>query len=104
MGRHRLRRILIAGEFALTLTLLAGAGLAIHSFWNLTHVDLGVRTDHILGFYLDSVPLEKISTRRKWMSYYRRVLAASRRSGGFQRWRDWPICPSIACTLKCLSR
>ena len=39
-------------EFALALPLLAGAGLTIHSFWNLTHVDLGVRTDHILGFYL----------------------------------------------------
>ena len=57
VGRHRLRRVLVIAEFALALPLLAGAGLAIHSFWNLTHVDLGVRTDHILGFYLDSVPL-----------------------------------------------
>jgi putative ABC transport system permease protein len=47
-GRHRLRRGLVVVEFALTLTLLAGAGLAIHSFWNLTRVDLGVRTDHTL--------------------------------------------------------
>ena len=29
-----------------------GAGLAIHSFWNLTRVDLGVRTDHVLIFGL----------------------------------------------------
>src|ERR1700683_3790077 len=51
-GRHRLRRVLVIGEFALALTLLTGAGLAIHSFWNLTRVDLGVNTTHILTFFL----------------------------------------------------
>src|SRR5580698_10059670 len=49
---HKLRRGLIMSEFALALSLLAGAGLAIHSFWNLTRVDLGVRTDHVLTFGL----------------------------------------------------
>jgi putative ABC transport system permease protein len=52
-GSHKLKRGLITGEFALALSLLAGAGLAIHSFWNLTRVDLGVRTDHVLIFGLD---------------------------------------------------
>ncbi len=42
-GRHRLRRFLVIAEFALALPLLGGAGLVIHSLWNLTHVDLGVR-------------------------------------------------------------
>jgi putative ABC transport system permease protein len=51
-GSHKLRRGLITGEFALALSLLAGAGLAIHSFWNLTQVDLGIRTDHVLTFGL----------------------------------------------------
>ena len=45
-GPARLRRMLVIGEFALALTLLTGAGLAIHSFWNLTRVDLGVNTRH----------------------------------------------------------
>jgi len=49
---HKLRRGLIIGEFGLALSLLAGAGLAIHSFWNLTRVDLGLRTDHVLTFRL----------------------------------------------------
>ena len=49
-GRQWLRRALVVGEFAVALTLLAGAGLAIHSFWKLTRLDLGVRTDHILTF------------------------------------------------------
>src|SRR5256885_16677769 len=35
-----------------SLTLLAGAGLVIHSFWKLSRVDLGFRQDHILTFYL----------------------------------------------------
>ncbi|HTC34980.1 MAG TPA: ABC transporter permease [Bryobacteraceae bacterium] len=73
-GRQQLRRMLMVGEFAVSLALLAGAGLSIHSFWNLTHVDLGVRTDHILGFYIDSVPLEKAVTQDKTNVYYRRVL------------------------------
>jgi putative ABC transport system permease protein len=51
-GRAWVRRMLVAAEFALALTLLAGAGLAIHSFWNLTTVDLGARTDHLLVFGL----------------------------------------------------
>jgi hypothetical protein len=63
MGRHRLRRFLVIAEFALAVPLLAGAGLTIHSFWNLAHVDLGVRTDHVFGFYVDSVPLMKNPTQ-----------------------------------------
>jgi putative ABC transport system permease protein len=77
VGRHRLRRVLVIAEFAIALPLLAGAGLTIHSFWNLTHVDLGVRTDHILGFYVDSVPLLKNNPNQtKVNAYYARVLAS----------------------------
>jgi putative ABC transport system permease protein len=73
VGRNRLRRLLVIAEFALALPMLAGAGLMIHSLWNLTHVDLGIRTDHVLGFYLDS-PM--IPTKREEINaYYRRILA-----------------------------
>jgi putative ABC transport system permease protein len=51
-GRKGLRRSLVIIEFALALTLLAGAGLAIRSFWKLTRVDLGFRQDHLLTFAL----------------------------------------------------
>jgi len=51
-GRSRTQAVLVVSEFALALTLLAGAGMALHSFWNLAHVDLGVRTDHILTRFL----------------------------------------------------
>jgi putative ABC transport system permease protein len=74
VAKHRLRRILVVGEFALALALLAGAGLAIHSFWNLTKVDLGIRTDHILTFYLP-VPDERSKDPAHITSYYRDILA-----------------------------
>jgi putative ABC transport system permease protein len=47
-GRMKIQRLLVISEFALAITLLAGAGMALHSFWNLTQIDLGFRTDHIL--------------------------------------------------------
>jgi len=73
-GRQRLRRTLVIGEFAMTLTLLTGAGLAIHSFWNLMRVDLGVRTDHALTFSLP-VPESRFVNPERTVGYYRRILA-----------------------------
>jgi putative ABC transport system permease protein len=75
IGRHRLRRALVAGEFALALALLAGAGLAIHSFVNLTRVDLGVRTDHVLTFGLP-VPESRVKETQPIVAYYRQILAS----------------------------
>jgi putative ABC transport system permease protein len=72
-GRHRLRQGLVIGEFALALTLLAGAGLAIHSVLNLLRVDLGLRTDHILTFFLP-VPDSRPKEPEKIIAYYRQML------------------------------
>ncbi len=47
-GCTPLQSFLVTGEIALALILLAGSGLALHSFWNLSHIDLGFRADHIL--------------------------------------------------------
>src|SRR5262249_17406451 len=44
----RLRRILVVAEVALSLVLLAGAGLLGRSFLNQIRVDRGFRTDNIL--------------------------------------------------------
>lgn len=73
-GKHRMRRILVIGEFALALALLAGAGLTIHSFWNLAHVDLGIRTDHVLTFFLP-VPESRPKDPGQISAYYRDILA-----------------------------
>jgi putative ABC transport system permease protein len=74
-GSHKLRRGLIAGEFALALSLLAGAGLALHSFWNLTRVDLGVRTDHLLVFGLNQ-PDGRFQNPEQMSAYNQQMLGA----------------------------
>jgi putative ABC transport system permease protein len=50
--RGRVQGLLVTAEFALAITLLAGAGMAIHSFWKLTHIDVGFRKDHIVVAWL----------------------------------------------------
>jgi putative ABC transport system permease protein len=76
-GRHRLRRALVVGEFALALALLTGAGLAIHSFWNLTRVDLGVNAVHVQTFFLP-VPQSRPKDPKLITGYYQRMLNSLR--------------------------
>lgn len=47
-GRTPLQSVLVVTEIGLALTLLAGAGMALHSFWNLSHIDVGFRADHVV--------------------------------------------------------
>ncbi len=72
-GRHGLRRFLVVSEFALALALLAGAGLALHSFWNLARVNPGFRVDHLLTFDLP-VPNEKFTMPEQMVAFYRELL------------------------------
>jgi len=72
-GRRGVRRILVVGEFALALALLTGAGLAIHSFWNLTQVELGTSTFHINTFFLP-VPDARPKDPVRIAAYYRQML------------------------------
>jgi putative ABC transport system permease protein len=75
LSGRRLQRMLVVSEFSLTLALLAGAGLAIHSFLNLERVDLGIRTDHVLTFYL-TTPASRPKDPDQIAAYYRRMLAS----------------------------
>lgn len=70
--RSRLRRVLVVSEVALSVTLLVGAGLMIHSFVRLVRVDP--------GFRLDDVAIVKLSLSRSGyptgearMAFLRRV-------------------------------
>jgi putative ABC transport system permease protein len=72
-SKHRVRHALVLAEFALALTLLAAAGLAVHSFWNLTHVDMGFRTDHLLTFHLP-MPTDRRPQPEQMLAFYRQVL------------------------------
>jgi putative ABC transport system permease protein len=53
-GAGRLRGLLVAGQVALCLSLLAGAGLLTRSLWLMASAPLGFTTDHTLAF---TVPL-----------------------------------------------
>jgi putative ABC transport system permease protein len=72
-GKHKLRYALVLAEFALALTLLAGAGMTIHSVWHLTHVDMGFRTDHILTFNLP-VPNDRLKGADEINAFYRQLI------------------------------
>ena len=72
-SHNRLRQALVISEFGLALTLLAGAGLAIHSFWNLARVDLGISNDHTLTFFL---PFQdsRFADSKQIVTFYRQLL------------------------------
>jgi putative ABC transport system permease protein len=44
------RKVLVAGQVAFTMLLLAGAGLFMRSLWNLQKQDLGLKTDNVISF------------------------------------------------------
>ncbi len=71
-GRNRLRKALVVAEFALALILVAGAGLILRSFWNVTQVEIGIRRDHVLTF---TVPMqqERTATSAQIRSVYKEL-------------------------------
>ena len=81
--RRQLRWFLVVSEFTLALALLAGAGMAIHSFWNLNHIDLGVRTDHVLTFDL---PMNKgvDYTPAQVVAYYQQLVRSMQSAPGVE--------------------
>jgi putative ABC transport system permease protein len=52
-GGQRIREALLVAEVALSLVLLAGAGLILKSFSQLQDADLGFRTDHLLTMEME---------------------------------------------------
>ena len=51
----RASRAIVAGQLALSLPLLVGAGLLLRTFYNLQHINIGFERDHILSFQVDAV-------------------------------------------------
>jgi putative ABC transport system permease protein len=72
-AHHRLARMLVAAEFALALTLLAAAGMALRSLWNNTRLDLGVRTDHILTFVIPARP-DRFKSPEQSLLFYQELI------------------------------
>jgi predicted permease len=67
----RFRNALVAAEVALSLVLLAAAGLLMHSFARLMNVHPGVRIDHTLTFEIPMVAQPKV----KLLDFYRELPA-----------------------------
>jgi putative ABC transport system permease protein len=71
-GRHGLRRALVVVEFALALTLLTGGGLAVRSLWNVAHVELGFRSDHLFTFFVP-VPDGRLTNADQIVAFYQQL-------------------------------
>ena len=75
-GRHRLRRILVVAEIALSLVLLVGAGLLVESFRALTRVELGYATEGVTTMKLSLIDYAyPYSNPAKIAEFYRRLHA-----------------------------
>lgn len=75
---HWLRGLLVTGEIALALVLLAGAGLLIDSFWKLMKTDPGVRAEGVMSMRI-ALPQQNYpqpaDTRRFWRDALTRIRA-----------------------------
>jgi len=82
-SRNRFLSCLIAGEVALSLVLLVGAGLLVKDLLFVLHLDTGLRVEHVLTFALDP-PSAKYSSPQRSTAFYQETLAALRRAPGVE--------------------
>ena len=75
-GRFSFQRLLVASQIAVSLVLLVGALLFLHSFWNLMRVNPGFREDGILIAYFNMDKLQLPAERFEPMT--RQLLAEIR--------------------------
>lgn len=72
-GQSSMRYALVVGEIAFAALLLVGAALIAQSFWRLSSVDPGFRTDHILSANV-SLPWSRYQTPARAAEFHDRVL------------------------------
>ena len=87
----RLRSVLVVAEVALSVILLATAGLLVRSFLALQQVDLGFTTDRVLVAYTEYAVRDDV-TEDLWTRsrFYADVLDRLRTCLGSARRRAWP--------------
>jgi predicted permease len=81
-GKH-LSAVLVVGEMALAVVLLAGAGVLIRSFLEIHTADMGVRTAHILTGGID-LPDARYTKPEQKTAFYDGVLASLGKLPGVQ--------------------
>ena len=77
VARHRTLSMLIAGEIALSLMLLVGAGLVIRSFMALLDTDPGFTTEGVVTFHV-AAPARRIADSLRVEQFYEPLLARAR--------------------------
>ena len=82
-SRNRLMAWLVAGEVALAVILMAGAGLLMKSFAVALHVDTGLRVEHVLTFALN-LPGAKYSSDARVSAFYGDLLERLKSSPGVE--------------------
>jgi putative ABC transport system permease protein len=82
-GGKRTRSVLVVAEVALSLVLLAGAGLLLRSLWNLQRVDPGFDPKGALTARL-SVPRTRFTQPEQAASFYERIHQALRTVPGIE--------------------
>jgi putative ABC transport system permease protein len=72
-GRHWLRNLLVAGEVAVAMTLLVGAGLMLNSFVRLQRVDTVVDVDKVLSVEI-VLPSTKYTEAAQATTFYQELV------------------------------
>ena len=78
-----LRNVLVAGEIALSLALLAGAGLLLRTFSNLKTTEVGVRGEHVLTAAI-RLPEKQYSTLDDGDGFYGPLVEKLKNSPGIE--------------------
>jgi hypothetical protein len=81
LATRRIRRAFVVAECALAVMLMAGAGLLVRSWWNITRVDPGFRSDRILSIQLSTTAFESPVQR---VGFYERALEEIRSLPGIE--------------------
>lgn len=81
--RQRLRQVLVVGETAMAVVLLAGAVLLTRSLWQLQQVPLGFTPDHVLTMRL-ALPASSYDTPERVVNFYQRLLTEVRALPGVE--------------------
>lgn len=83
VARQRLRDLLIFGEIAITLALLAGAGLLLRSFEKLQMAGIGVDPRNLLTLFID-LPTANYREPAERRQFYTQLLEQTRQIPGFE--------------------
>ena len=69
---HRLSGLLVVGEMALAVVLLAGAGVMVRSFLSMSTADLGVRTANVTSMFLN-LPRDRYRGATEQIAFFDRL-------------------------------